>query len=125
MVLKSVRVHLAGSKSAITSIRSVGRCKGMGGEEADETDLRAMRASLGPLGAFSPNVKIQGSASAFWSGFDTSELRVQLTSAHTRALIARASRIVSRSQRYGDGAKKEHAPSLEPRFPALKGVGGL
>ena len=66
--------------------------------------------------------KIQGFAGAFWSGFDTSELRVQLTSAHTRALTARASRIVSRSQRHGDGAKKERAPLLEPR-PPLKGVG--
>ena len=71
------------------------------------------------------NFKIQGFACAFWSGFDTFELRVQLTSAHTRALTARASRIVSRSQRHGDRAKKERAPLLEPRSPTLKGVGGL
>ena len=36
-------------------------------------------------------IKIQGFAGAFWSSFDTSELRVQLTSAHRRALTARAS----------------------------------
>ena len=65
--------------------------------------------------------KVQGFAGAFWSGFDTFELRVQLTSAHTRALTAHASRIVSRSQRHGDGAKKERAPLLEPRPPTLKG----
>ena len=32
------------------------------------------------------NFKMQGFAGAFWSGFGTSELRVQLTSAHTCAL---------------------------------------
>ena len=38
------------------------------------------------LGACSPrNVKIQGFAGTLWSGFGTSELRVQLTSAHTHA----------------------------------------
>ena len=63
------------------------------------------------------NFKIQGFAGAFWSGFDTSELRVHLTSADTRALTARASRIVSRSQKHGEGAKKERAPLLEPRPP--------
>ena len=50
--------------------------------------------------------KIQGFVGAFWSGFGTSELRVQLTSAHTHALTARASCIVSRSQRHGDGSRK-------------------
>ena len=69
--------------------------------------------------------KIQGFVVALWSGFDTSELRVQLTSAHTSAPTTRASRIVSRSQTHGDGAKKERAPLLEPRPPTLKGVGGL
>ena len=80
---------------------------------------------LGESGGMLPqiNCKIQGFACAFWSGFGTSELRVHLTSADTRALTARASRIVSRSQRHGDGAKKERAPLLEPRPPALKGVG--
>ena len=29
------------------------------------------------------NVKIQGFAGAFWSGFDSSELKVQMTCAHT------------------------------------------
>ena len=53
------------------------------------------------------NVKIQGFAGAFWSGFGTSELRVQLTSAHTCTLTARASRIVSRSLRQGGRDKKE------------------
>ena len=43
-----------------------------------------------------------------------------MTNAHTRALTAHASRIVSRSQRHGDGAKKERAPLLEPRPPALR-----
>ena len=53
----------------------------------------------------------------------TSELRVHLTSADTRALTARASRIVSWSQRHEDRAKKERAPLIEPRPPALKGAG--
>ena len=48
---------------------------------------------------------------------------VHLTSADTRALTARASRIVSQSQRHGDRAKKERAPLLELRPPMLKGVG--
>ena len=34
-------------------------------------------------------VKFRSFAGAFWSGFDTFELRVQLTSAQTRALTAR------------------------------------
>ena len=63
------------------------------------------------------NLKIQGFVGAFWSSFGTSELRVQLTSAHTRALTARESPIVSRSQRRWDGAKKERAPILEQRSP--------
>ena len=71
------------------------------------------------------NFKIQGFAGAFWSGFGTSELRVQLTSADTRALTARASRIVSRSQRHGDRAKKERAPLLEPRPPRAERRGAL
>ena len=71
------------------------------------------------------NGRVGGFAGAFWSDFGTSEVKVQLTSAHTRALTARASRIVSRSQRHGDEAKKERAPLLEPGPPALKGVGGL
>ena len=38
---------------------------------------------LGDVGACSPeNFKPQGFAGALWSGFGTSELRVQLTSAH-------------------------------------------
>ena len=69
------------------------------------------------------NLKIQGFAGAFWSGFGTSQLRVHLTSGDTRALTVRASRIVSRSRRHGDRAKKERAPLLEPRPAALKGVG--
>ena len=69
--------------------------------------------------------KIQGFVGAFWSGFDTSELRVQLTSAHTSVPTARASRIVSRSQRHGDGAKKKRAPLLEPRPPMLNSVGDI
>ena len=61
------------------------------------------------------NFKIQGFADAFWSSFGTSELRVQLTSAHTLPLTARASRIVSRSQRHGDGevASRSHAFAAE------------
>ena len=74
---------------------------------------------LGESGGMLPqkNFKLKGFAGAFWSGFDTSELRVQLTSAHTCALTARASRIDSRKQRHGDGAKKERETLLEPRPP--------
>ena len=51
------------------------------------------------------NFKIQGFAGAFWSGFDTFELRVQLTSAHTRTNCACESQ--SREARgMGTGLKK-------------------
>ena len=49
--------------------------------------MRQLGASEGMLRR--KNFKIQGFAGAFWSSFDTSE---QPTSAHRRALTARASR---------------------------------
>ena len=68
------------------------------------------------------NYKIQGFAGAFWSGFGSYELRVQLTSAHTRALRNCECESYSLAE-HGDGAKKEHAPLLEPCLSAPKGVG--
>ena len=69
-------------------------------------------------------IKIQGFAGVFWSGFGTSELKVQLTGAHTCALTARASRIVSKNQRHGDGAKKERA-FIRATSPRAERRGGL
>ena len=55
------------------------------------------------------NFKIQGAFDVFWCDFGISELKVQLTSAHTQTLLVLVA-----------AAQKEHAPSLEPDLPRRK-----